>query len=266
MPTRKGSIAAELGASITIASPGIPPKHWNILTSSRRMSPPGWNGLRQKATRQYHGTAVFLLPSFFKGTLPRSVSINEALPKLHDGITKHLPRLPTMQGRIREQWYCQPNRASHNWPHQKSDRRIEAKNQELGDINLVEEEPRWSDSKMHGNSEFRSDPHRCRKMIWVFPRIGGTPKWMVYNGKSYENSWFGGPTPIFGNTHFKVLSPEFYHTQRCHPKMKLLFQTLLCIGYRGSILCDIHIDTGYFFRVCKQLANFTAFQWRPLVQ
>ena len=28
----------------------------------------------------------------------------------------------------------------------------------------------------------------------------GTPKWMVYNGKPYENGWFGG-APIFGNTH-----------------------------------------------------------------
>ena len=29
---------------------------------------------------------------------------------------------------------------------------------------------------------------------------GGTQKWMVYNGKSYENGWFGGP-PILGNYH-----------------------------------------------------------------
>ncbi len=28
----------------------------------------------------------------------------------------------------------------------------------------------------------------------------GTPKWMVYNGKPYWNSWFGG-TATFGNTH-----------------------------------------------------------------
>ena len=28
----------------------------------------------------------------------------------------------------------------------------------------------------------------------------GTPKWMVYNGKPYQNGWFGG-TIIFGNTH-----------------------------------------------------------------
>ena len=29
---------------------------------------------------------------------------------------------------------------------------------------------------------------------------GGTPKWMVYNGKPYQNGWFRGTT-IFGNTH-----------------------------------------------------------------
>ncbi len=31
---------------------------------------------------------------------------------------------------------------------------------------------------------------------------GGPPKWMVYNGKPlWTNGWFGGKTPIFGNTH-----------------------------------------------------------------
>ena len=39
-----------------------------------------------------------------------------------------------------------------------------------------------------------------RVHIWVFPKIAGTPKWMVYDGKPYENGWFGG-TIIFGNTH-----------------------------------------------------------------
>ena len=28
----------------------------------------------------------------------------------------------------------------------------------------------------------------------------GTPKWMVYNGKPYQNGWFGGTT-ISGNIH-----------------------------------------------------------------
>ena len=31
----------------------------------------------------------------------------------------------------------------------------------------------------------------------------GTPKWMVYNGKPYENGWFGG-TSIFGNIHIYI--------------------------------------------------------------
>ena len=42
--------------------------------------------------------------------------------------------------------------------------------------------------------------------IWVFPKIRGTPKWMVYNGKPYSNGWFGG-TPIFGNIHINPWNP-----------------------------------------------------------
>ena len=34
----------------------------------------------------------------------------------------------------------------------------------------------------------------------------GTPKWMVYNGKPYENGWFEG-TPIFGNISIYLGSP-----------------------------------------------------------
>ena len=30
----------------------------------------------------------------------------------------------------------------------------------------------------------------------------GSPKWLVYNGKSRSNGWFGG-TPIYGNPHTK---------------------------------------------------------------
>ena len=32
---------------------------------------------------------------------------------------------------------------------------------------------------------------------------GGTPKWMVYNGKYHENGWFGG-TPVSGNLHIGI--------------------------------------------------------------
>ncbi len=39
--------------------------------------------------------------------------------------------------------------------------------------------------------------------IWVFPKIGGKkPKWMMKIIETpNKNSWFGGPTPILGNTH-----------------------------------------------------------------
>ena len=44
---------------------------------------------------------------------------------------------------------------------------------------------------------------------WMFPKIGVPPKWMVYNGKPYQNWWFGG-TPIFGNTHIDMYKYWFY--------------------------------------------------------
>ena len=50
-------------------------------------------------------------------------------------------------------------------------------------------ELRWKQMKTNPN-----------KPIWMFPKIGVPPKWMVYNGKPYYNGWFGG-TIIFGNTH-----------------------------------------------------------------
>ena len=34
-----------------------------------------------------------------------------------------------------------------------------------------------------------------------------TPKWMVYNGKPYQNGWFGGTT-IFGNIHILFFTPK----------------------------------------------------------
>lgn len=35
--------------------------------------------------------------------------------------------------------------------------------------------------------------------IWWFPKIGGTPLWMFYNGKSFQSGWFRG-TPHFRKT------------------------------------------------------------------
>ena len=57
----------------------------------------------------------------------------------------------------------------------------------------------------------------------------GTPKWMVYNGKPYQNWWFGG-TPIFGNTH----SSASQH--------KKVYE---CIGIMRSSQILLKVELGY---------------------
>ena len=48
-------------------------------------------------------------------------------------------------------------------------------------------------------------PVICRKvsmMVHMGGSVnGGTPKWMVYNGKSHWNGWWLGVPPILGNLH-----------------------------------------------------------------
>ena len=47
---------------------------------------------------------------------------------------------------------------------------------------------------------------------------GGSPKWMVYNGKSHSNRWFRGP-PISGNFHLGSRTPADKSPQlRFHPE------------------------------------------------
>ena len=54
----------------------------------------------------------------------------------------------------------------------------------------------------------------------------GTPKWMVYNGKPYQNGWFGGTT-IFGNTHM-LFKCECYDI---HPKKEIMNYLLHVIKF-----------------------------------
>ena len=70
--------------------------------------------------------------------------------------------------------------------------------------------------------------------IWMFPKNRGTPKWMVCNGKPYENGWFGGP-PIVGNTHSKlVFSPDFLKHQQVE---QLPVQTTHLVEAPGLCQC-----------------------------
>ena len=46
--------------------------------------------------------------------------------------------------------------------------------------------------------------------MWVFPNIGVPPKWMVYNGKPYEQmDDLGGFPPIFGLTPMYIPKKRF---------------------------------------------------------
>ena len=50
----------------------------------------------------------------------------------------------------------------------------------------------------------------------MFPKIRGTPKWMVYDGKPY--GWFGGTT-IFGNIHIDHVQLSFYDSLTVRQKV-----------------------------------------------
>ena len=63
----------------------------------------------------------------------------------------------------------------------------------------ITQNPNWTRSGIPeiGEQNLRQWDHN----MGVSKNGGGPPKWMVYNGKPYEQmGWFGGTT-IFGNTH-----------------------------------------------------------------
>ena len=82
--------------------------------------------------------------------------------------------------------------------------------------------PKKTKDSLHVNQTLNRIPilwlARCSKDVCPFGRrtpeepaeqMGvsknrGIPKWMVHNGKPYQNGWFGG-TPIFGNTQMKMV-------------------------------------------------------------
>ena len=51
---------------------------------------------------------------------------------------------------------------------------------------------------------FYSGAKKCRPVSWVFPKIGGTPKQMVYHGNPIKMDDLGGYPPGFGNIHLWI--------------------------------------------------------------
>ena len=80
-----------------------------------------------------------------------------------------------------------------------------------------------------------------------FPKLG-SPKWMVYDGKSYSNGWLGDTT-IYGNHHiWKQNMFEVNKTWTCVPRCagvnfqgRLLFHkhNLHCLHRKLAFLCAV---------------------------
>ena len=64
---------------------------------------------------------------------------------------------------------------------------------------------------------------------------GGTPKWMNYNGKSYENGWFRG-TPILGNLQATPATcGVFYHFNTSMMFSEAVTTVKCCLGIAVGI-------------------------------
>ena len=77
--------------------------------------------------------------------------------------------------------------------------------------------------------------------IWVFPKNRDTPKWMVYNGKTLLNGWFGGTT-ILGNIHIST-------------------------SMQANDICTWHLDLPCISSTCQKCTAFPSSyapgQWNP---
>ena len=61
----------------------------------------------------------------------------------------------------------------------------------------------FHENATHGPVEVTAKQKSKNKKHMGVSENNGTPKWMVYNGKPYQNGWFGGTT-IFGNIHMHL--------------------------------------------------------------
>ena len=75
-------------------------------------------------------------------------------------------------------------------------------------------------SSSFGNGWFRLPPvsarnigHTNEGLECINPVIRGTPKWMVYNGKAYQNGWFG-------NTHIRIIDKSSRDIHDIHLHLK----------------------------------------------
>ena len=84
--------------------------------------------------------------------------------------------------------------------------------------------------------------HQISTYVYIYMGVsknGGTPKWMVYNGKPYKNGWFGSTT-IFGNTHMNM---NIFEVNFCiHVKAS---QAFLKVSVPNSSVFFVHVPSRY---------------------
>ena len=124
---------------------------------------------------------------------------------------------------------------------------------------------RWSLQSQQASAWWNSqetDPYYGCFLKWWYhynflvSTNGGAPKWLVYNGKSYLNGWFGG-TPISGNHHivnnskYSKLRQESVKSHDGAPNRvqdskfnfrKWLRQVYVCLAIRKSHNCMVGFD------------------------
>ena len=71
----------------------------------------------------------------------------------------------------------------------------------------------------------------------------GTPKWMVYNGKLYENGWSGGTT-IYGNLNWDQMWCWIYTL----PKIQIKIASIWVFPYMGIPALSIRHGKDRFYR------------------
>ena len=88
----------------------------------------------------------------------------------------------------------------------------------------------YNDDDIRRSFPFEMVPFSAKhSFIWVFPKIRVPQNGCFIMKNPYKNGWFGGPTPIFGNTHFRVALKKTKHRKGTWIQPSKLCISPLCV-------------------------------------
>ncbi len=88
----------------------------------------------------------------------------------------------------------------------------------------------YNDDDIRRSFPFEMVPFSAKhSFIWVFPKIRVPQNGWFIMKNPYKNGWFGGPTPIFGNTHFRVALKKTKHRKGTWIQPSKLCISPLCV-------------------------------------